>query len=105
MLKRLREAVRRKRPEIWINHWIPHHDNAPAHKVLSVKQFLAQKFITDVQLPPYSPDLASNDLSDTPKIKSILKGQKFQDVEDTVKNLIMALKAIPQQEFQKFFQL
>jgi hypothetical protein len=37
ILKRLREAVYRKRPELWPNDWILHHDNAPAHKALSVK--------------------------------------------------------------------
>jgi len=35
MLKRLREAVRRKRPELWPNNWILHHENAPVHKALS----------------------------------------------------------------------
>jgi hypothetical protein len=35
MLKRLREAVRRRRPGLWLNDSIPHHDNAPAHKALS----------------------------------------------------------------------
>jgi hypothetical protein len=43
ILKRLREAVPKKEPEIWLNDWILHHDSAPAHKALSVKQFLAQK--------------------------------------------------------------
>jgi hypothetical protein len=27
---RLRESVRRKRPELWLDKWILHHDNAPA---------------------------------------------------------------------------
>jgi hypothetical protein len=40
--KRLREVVRRKRPELWPYDWILHHDNAPAYKALSVKQFLVQ---------------------------------------------------------------
>jgi hypothetical protein len=35
ILKRLREAVHSKRPQFWLNDWIIHHDNAPAHKVLS----------------------------------------------------------------------
>jgi len=35
ILKRLREAVRKKRPELWSNDWILHHNNAPAHKALS----------------------------------------------------------------------
>jgi hypothetical protein len=34
--------------------WILHHDNAPAHKTLSVKQFLAQKSIAEMEHPPYS---------------------------------------------------
>jgi hypothetical protein len=36
ILKRLHEAVRR-RPELWRSDWILHHDNAAAHKALSVK--------------------------------------------------------------------
>jgi hypothetical protein len=36
ILKRLYEAVRRKRPELWPNDWILHHDNAPGHKALSI---------------------------------------------------------------------
>jgi hypothetical protein len=44
-LKWLREAVHKRRSELRLN-WILHHDNAPAHKVLSVKQFLVQKSIT-----------------------------------------------------------
>jgi hypothetical protein len=34
-LRRLREYVRRKRPELWHNHnWLLHHNNAPAHTSL-----------------------------------------------------------------------
>jgi hypothetical protein len=43
ILKRLREAVLIKRPELWPNDWILQHDNAPAQKALSIKQFLDQK--------------------------------------------------------------
>jgi histone-lysine N-methyltransferase SETMAR len=60
ILKRLREAVGIKRPEVWPNDWILHHDNAPAHKALSVKEFQAQKSITEMGHPPYSPDLSTN---------------------------------------------
>jgi hypothetical protein len=41
ILKWLHQAARRKRPKLWPSDWILHHDNAPAHKALSVKQFLA----------------------------------------------------------------
>jgi hypothetical protein len=43
VLKRLHEKVRRKRPEIFANSWILHHDNAPAHTALSVREFLSSK--------------------------------------------------------------
>ena len=47
VLKRLLEKVRRKRPELFANNsWILHHDNAPAHTALSVREFLATKQIT-----------------------------------------------------------
>ena len=59
VLKRLREKVRRKRPELFAyNSWILHHDNAPAHTALSVKEFLATKQITVLEHPAYSLDLA-----------------------------------------------
>ena len=59
VLKMLREKVRRKRPECFANNsWILHHDNAPAHTALSVREFLATKQITLLEHPPYSPDLA-----------------------------------------------
>jgi hypothetical protein len=30
-MKQLCEAVHRKRPELWPNVWLLHHDNSPAH--------------------------------------------------------------------------
>jgi hypothetical protein len=103
-LKRLHEAVDRKRPELWPNDWIIRYDNAPVHKALSVKQFLAQKSFIDVEHPPHSHHLAPNDLWLFPKIKSALKGRRFQDTEDIQKNVTTALEAVPQQEPKKCFQ-
>jgi hypothetical protein len=59
--KKKKSYLCRKRPELWPKEWILHHDNAPAHKALTVKQFLAQKAITDMEHPAYFPDLALND--------------------------------------------
>jgi hypothetical protein len=50
---------------------ILYHDNAPAHKVLSVKQFLAQKLITEMGHTSSSPDLVPNDFLAIPKNKSL----------------------------------
>ena len=44
VLERLSERVRRKRPERFANNsWILHHDDAPAHTALSVREFSAAK--------------------------------------------------------------
>jgi hypothetical protein len=53
--KRLREVVRRKRPELWPKDLILNHVNAPAHKALFVKQFPTQKSITEVEHTPFIP--------------------------------------------------
>jgi hypothetical protein len=67
ILRQLCEAVHRKRSELQLD-WILHNGNAPDHKALSVKQFLAQKSTTEMERRPYSPDLAPNDFSLLPQI-------------------------------------
>jgi hypothetical protein len=57
---------------------ILHHDSAPAHKVFSVQQFLAQKSITQTEHPPSSPDLVPNDFWPFPKIRSALRDKDFK---------------------------
>jgi hypothetical protein len=81
-LKLLLEAVRTKTPELWPNDWIPHHVSAQVDKMLCVKQFLTQKSITEREQPPNSSDSAPNNFWLFPKIKSALKGRKFQVTED-----------------------
>jgi hypothetical protein len=77
IVKGLCEAVCGKRPQLWLNDWILHHDNATAHKALSVKQFLAQKSSIEMEDPPHSSDLAPNDFCLSPKIESALKWRKY----------------------------
>ena len=83
VLKRLRDAVRRKRPELWRSgEWLLHQDNAPAHTALSVRQFLTKNGITAASQLPYSPDLAPGDFFLFPRLKRGLKGKLFQNVEE-----------------------
>ena len=101
VLKRLREKVRWKRPELFANNsWILHHDNAPAHTALSVMEFLATKQIIVLEHPAYSPDLTPSDFFLFLKIKEILIGRHFDDTDDIRNNTTAALKAIPQNKFQ-----
>ena len=54
--------------------WFLLHDNAPSHNARIVKQFLAQRKVTVLDHPPYSPDLAHADYFLFRKVKSHLKG-------------------------------
>jgi len=75
ILKRLRDRVRRVRPELWEGRrWILHHDNAPAHSALMVREFLARNSITVLEQPPYLPDFALCDFFLFPKCKLVLRG-------------------------------
>jgi hypothetical protein len=79
--------VYRKRPELWPNDWVLHHDNFSAHKVLSGYWPL----INEMEKTP----TLSHDFWLFPKIKPALKGRRFQDTEDIQKKkVITALKAI-----------
>jgi len=62
ILRRPRDAVKRKRPEKWIKHsWFSLDDNAPGHRSVSVEDFLPNDDVTALEHPPYSPDLAAAD--------------------------------------------
>jgi transposase len=60
--------------------------------------------MTVVPQPPYSPDLAPADFFLFPKLKSSLKGHRFQTVEKIEENSIQDLRAIVQNTFQDAFQ-
>ena len=89
----------------WTNKtWMLHHDNAPPHASLLIREFLAKQETTVVPQPPYSPDLAPADFFLFPKLKSTLKGRRFQTVEEIKENSLQDLRAIPQNTFQDAFQ-
>jgi hypothetical protein len=79
------------------------HGNAPAHTALSVREFLVTKQITMLEHPAYSPDLAPSDFFLFPKVKEILKGRHFDDIDDIRINTTATLKTIPQNHFQTCF--
>ena len=67
ILQLLVRSVRDDRRSFWeANAWAFHHDNAPAHTGLNIRQFLAEKNIATLEHPPYSPDLAPCDFFSLP---------------------------------------
>ena len=59
------------------NSWILHHDSAPAHTALSVREYLATKQMTVLEPPAYSPDLAPSDFFSVPEDKGNVERKEF----------------------------
>jgi len=105
ILARMRDAVRRKRPELWENQtWMLHHDNAPAHASLLIRSYLAKHQTSVAPHPPYSPNLAPADFFLFPKLKTNLKGRRFQTIEEIQGNAIRELCVVTESAFQEAFQ-
>jgi hypothetical protein len=69
-----------------------HHDNALARTALSVRKFLAKKFIPVLPQVPYSPGLTPCDFGMLPKLKSRVKGYNFQTLDGLQKAVTDAIK-------------
>jgi hypothetical protein len=54
--------------------------------------------------PAYSPDLAKYELFLFPKLKSLLKGTRFQSFEGIHKKTTELLKEISQNDFRRYFK-
>ena len=82
ILRRLIVSVRTKRRDRYENNdWLLHHDNAPSHNALSIRQFLTEWNGTMLDQPPYSPDLAPCKFFYFQNWKASLKETHFPDLE------------------------
>lgn len=105
ILRRLRDSIRRKRPELWeAKNWILHHDNAPAHRSFMVSEYLTKSQVRVLPQPPYSPDLAPADFYVFPRMKKLLKGRRFQSTEEVQIATTTALKEVTKDGLQECFQ-
>ncbi|UYV67918.1 hypothetical protein LAZ67_5002499 [Cordylochernes scorpioides] len=104
ILRCLREAIRKKRPEKWTNgDWILHHDNARPHTAHLVTSFLAKNGTQILPQPPYSPDIAPNVFFLFPKLKAVLKVRHFDTRNDIIEKSLLALKSIPKEAYKNCF--
>ena len=95
VMERLLNRIRRVRPGMCeSSDWILLHENAPSHNFTIVKQFLAQRKVTVLDHPPYSPDLAPADYFLFQKVKSHLKGRLFDSISDIQTTMTSTLNTI-----------
>lgn len=99
VLQNLRNRIARVYPEL-TNNFILHHDNAPIYTDFKVSQFLAKHSVATLPQLLYSPDLSSPDFFLLSWLKSILRGHRFDNLENLQKNVNLVLNSIPFENFQ-----
>ncbi|UYV72969.1 AGL [Cordylochernes scorpioides] len=105
VMRNLREANRQKHPDLWKNkNWLLHHDNAPAHTSLLVRDFLAKNNTLMMLQPLYSPDLAPCDFFLFPKLKRPMKGRRYATLDEIKTASKEELKKIFKNDFLKCFE-
>jgi hypothetical protein len=97
IMARLCEFVHQRRPELWPDAWILHHD------VLAVCEILAKKSTMKLEHLPYLPDLALCNFWLFTKLKAALKGHRFLNTAAIQGHAMTIMQSIPQEEFQKCF--
>jgi hypothetical protein len=105
VLKWLLRRIHHVQPELHrTGQWMLLHDNAPAHCAIRVHQFLAQRVVTVLDHPPYSPDMETADFFLFPRLKIIMKGACFADLAAIQERVTAVLRSIPKEAFADSFQ-
>ena len=82
---------------------ILHHDNASSHSARETIRFLEMQNVELLDHPPYSPDRRPNDFFTFPKIKNVMRGQRFQSPEEAVDAFKSAILTVPTKEWNNCF--
>jgi len=104
VLWRLREKVRRRRPQLWREQTrLLHHDNTPSHTSILAHRFPVKNKIAVIPHPPYSPDLAPCDFFLFPKMKLKPKGRRFDTIEEIQAESLRVHDTLTKKDFQEAF--
>ena len=105
ILRRMRESLRRKRPELWHQIWFLHQDNVPCHVSVQVADYLYTVDMAEYLWPhpPYSLDLAPCDFWAFPLLKKQLRGKRFADMEELQDTVCTIFRHTPAAEYHNAF--
>jgi len=100
VMRHSRKTVRQKRKDLWANNsWILHHDNAPLHSAIIIREFLIKNETNTIQQPSNSPDIAPCDFFLFDRVKKSLWGTRFNSRKEIMEKSKMTLIVIPTIEF------
>ena len=81
-LKTLRQAIHRKRRGLLAAGPIILHDNATPHGAINVTSLLGRYEWEILEHPPYSPNISPCDFDLFPKIKEVIKGIRYSNLDE-----------------------
>ena len=81
-----------------------HHDNAPSHNAIVIREHLAKNETNTIQQPPNPHDLAPCDFFVFGRLKKPLRGTRYSTRDEVMEKSKMALMAIPQTDYKKIFE-
>ncbi len=99
-LSNLKEAIRKKRPNLWRGRkFLIHHDNASPHTCSNTETKMKKWGLKTLPHPVNSPDCAPCDFSLFPKLKAELRGRRFQNIAELQKEARKILLAMDKNIF------
>lgn len=105
VLKQLCDAIHCKRWDPWMaKNWQLHHENALAHSLHLIQNFLAKHEIPVVHQPPYSPDVVPYDFWLFPTLETPLKGSHFESRVEIMEDTKAEMNTILKEAYQECFQ-
>ena len=91
--------------QLWTNNsWFLHHDNAPSHTALVLLDYFVKNSKHIVPQSPYSSDFAPCDFWLFPKLKTPLRGTRFESIDEIKAESKKALMAIPKKDYLACFE-
>ena len=94
ILKSLRQAIRRKRPELLAAGPIILHDNARPHGANGVTSLLRRYEWEKLDHPPFSLDISPCDFDLFPKLKEDMRGIRYNDLEELESAVATRMKVL-----------
>ena len=94
ILRRFREAIRQKRPDLWES------SNARPNNAIVIRNFLTKNGTNTIQQPPNSTDLVPCNFFLFSRLKKSLRRTSLSNQEEIMKKSKTALKT----EYKKFFE-
>jgi transposase len=100
-LKKLKRAIRRKRPGLRDDQILLLHDNARPHSALRTQDAVRKLGWTVLPHPPYSPDLAPSDYHLFGKVKESLRGIHYENVSEVKRAFQSWIRKTPSEFFNE----